>query len=63
MSHGLFTRLLLGAGGGAVAFLLVLGALSLLPSPVREAVPDPLLGGAVLVLAAVGAVRGARRAR
>ncbi|WP_030209307.1 hypothetical protein [Streptomyces sp. NRRL S-87] len=63
MSHGLFSRLLLGAGGCAVAFLLVLGVMSLLPTSVQEAVPDSVLGGTVMVLGALGALRASRRAR
>ncbi|MFJ7156593.1 hypothetical protein ACIQUQ_16785 [Streptomyces sp. NPDC101118] len=57
------TRLLLGVGGCAVAFLLVLGLISLLPPTVQDAVPDSVLGGAVLVLGLAGALRAARRPR
>ncbi|MFJ8211914.1 hypothetical protein [Streptomyces sp. NPDC096033] len=56
-------RLLLVAGRGALAFLLVLGVVALLPRAVREAVPDTVVGGAVLALGAVGVRRGSRRPR
>ncbi|MEW2415100.1 hypothetical protein AB0953_15470 [Streptomyces sp. NPDC046866] len=56
-------RLLRMAGRCALAFLLVLGAVALLPRAVQDAVPDAAIGGAVLVLAAVGAHRVAKRPR
>jgi hypothetical protein len=56
-------RLLLGAGGCAVAFLLVLGVMALLPRSVQESLPDAVVGGAVLLLGLVGTARLARRSR
>ncbi|MBW5484735.1 hypothetical protein [Streptomyces bambusae] len=53
--------MLLAVGGCGVAFLVVLGAVALLPADVREALPDGLVGGAVLVLG-TAVVVGARRA-
>ncbi|MFB7467975.1 hypothetical protein ACFCZ1_31545 [Streptomyces sp. NPDC056224] len=50
-------RLLRAAGRCALAFLLVLGVVALLPRALRDAVPDAVIGGAVLVL---GWVLGAR---
>ncbi|OEJ32137.1 hypothetical protein [Streptomyces subrutilus] len=43
-------RLLRAAGRCALAFLLVLGVVALLPRAVRDAVPDALIGGAVVVV-------------
>ncbi|MEU9251413.1 hypothetical protein AB0D66_06150 [Streptomyces sp. NPDC048270] len=51
-------RLLRAAGRCALAFLLVLGVVALLPRAVRDAVPDALIGGAVVV---VVWILGARR--
>ncbi|GLW00238.1 hypothetical protein Slala05_38690 [Streptomyces lavendulae subsp. lavendulae] len=56
-------RLLRAAGRCGLAFLLVLGTVALLPRAVREAVPDALVGGAVLLLGAVGVRRASRRPR
>lgn len=56
-------RLLRAAGRCALAFLLVLGVVALLPRAVQDAVPDTVIGGAVLVLGALGARRVARRPR
>ncbi|MEU9373181.1 hypothetical protein AB0D94_05340 [Streptomyces sp. NPDC048255] len=56
-------RLLRAAGWCALAFLLVLGVVALLPRAVQDAVPDAVIGGAVLVLGALGARRVARRPR
>ncbi|MFJ3924889.1 hypothetical protein [Streptomyces sp. NPDC090022] len=56
-------RLLLGAGGAAVSFLLVLGGVALLPDALRDSVPNSVIGGVVLVLGVVGALRLGRRAR
>lgn len=57
-------RLLRAAGRCALAFLLVLGVVALLPRAVREAVPDSLIGGAVVVVVwALGARRMAGRPR
>ncbi|MCX4526045.1 MULTISPECIES: hypothetical protein [unclassified Streptomyces] len=56
-------RLLRAAGRCGLAFLLVLGIVALLPGAVRDAVPDAVIGGAVLVLGALGARRVARRPR
>ncbi|MEU6864102.1 hypothetical protein ABZ924_12625 [Streptomyces sp. NPDC046876] len=56
-------RLLRMAGCCALAFLLVLGVVALLPRAVQDAVPDSVIGGAVLVLAAVGARRVAKPPR
>ncbi|MFI9061306.1 hypothetical protein ACIGQE_05435 [Streptomyces sp. NPDC053429] len=56
-------RLLRAVGRAALAFLLVLGVVALLPAGVREAVPEGVIGGAVLVLGGVGARRAVRRAR
>ncbi|WP_405492476.1 hypothetical protein [Streptomyces sp. NBC_00096] len=50
-------RLLRAAGGCGLAFLLVLGVVAVLPSGVRDALPDAVIGGAVLVLGALGARR------
>ncbi|GHB41368.1 hypothetical protein GCM10010347_08830 [Streptomyces cirratus] len=55
--------LLRALGRAALAFLLVLGVMALLPAAVREAVPEGVIGGAVLVLGGVGARRAVRRAR
>ncbi|MEU9037787.1 hypothetical protein AB0D45_23180 [Streptomyces sp. NPDC048352] len=58
------TDILLRATGRCVlAFLLVLGVVALLPRAVREAVPDAVVGGAVLVLGAVGVRRASRGPR
>ncbi|MCY0949017.1 MULTISPECIES: hypothetical protein [Streptomyces] len=57
-------RMLRTAGRCALAFLLALGVLALLPSAVRDAVPDSVIGGAVIVLVWVlGARRVAGRSR
>ncbi|MER5807935.1 hypothetical protein ABT143_07025 [Streptomyces sp. NPDC002033] len=56
-------RLLRVAGPCALAFLLVLGVVALLPRGVREALPDAVIGGAVLLLGAVGVRRGSRGPR
>ncbi|NXY99403.1 hypothetical protein HYE82_34535 [Streptomyces sp. BR123] len=57
-------RLLGAVGRCALAFLLVLGVVALLPRAVQEAVPDAVIGGAVLVLGALAAARrGPRRPR
>lgn len=56
-------RLLRVTGGFALAFLLVLGVVSVLPRAVRDAVPHAVIGGAVLALGAVGARRISRRPR
>ncbi|WP_327168156.1 hypothetical protein [Streptomyces subrutilus] len=46
-------RLLRTVGRCALAFLLALGALALLPRAVRDAVPRTVIGGAVIVLVAL----------
>ncbi|WP_168714090.1 hypothetical protein [Streptomyces sp. A1136] len=56
-------RLFRAARRVAVAFLLVLGVVALLPAPVRDAVPQGLIGAAVLVLGGLGARRGVRGPR
>ncbi|MFJ1568445.1 hypothetical protein ACIOG8_30260 [Streptomyces erythrochromogenes] len=57
-------RLFRAAGRCALAFLLVLGLVALLPPAVRAAVPDGVIGGAVAVLMWVlGARRMAGRSR
>ncbi|MFJ4774851.1 hypothetical protein [Streptomyces sp. NPDC088762] len=57
-------RLLRAAGRCALAFVLVLGLVALLPRAVRDAVPDGVIGGAVLVVVWVlGARRVAGRPR
>ncbi|MEW1635771.1 hypothetical protein AB0469_17035 [Streptomyces sp. NPDC093801] len=56
-------RLLRVAGRCALAFLLVLGVVALLPRALREAVPHAVVGGAVLALGATGVRRGSRRPR
>ncbi|MGW7316737.1 hypothetical protein [Streptomyces sp. NPDC054854] len=56
-------RLLRAAGGFALAFLLVLGTVAVLPRAVRDAVPHAVIGGAVLALGTVGAQRFSRRPR
>ncbi|MEU9030585.1 hypothetical protein AB0D46_24275 [Streptomyces sp. NPDC048383] len=56
-------RLLRVTGGFALAFLLVLGVVAVLPRTVRDAVPHAVIGGAVLLLGAVGARRMSRRPR
>ncbi|WP_424213629.1 hypothetical protein ACN20G_16960 [Streptomyces sp. BI20] len=54
-------RVLTGALGGAVAFLVVLGLLALLPAAVREEVPAGVIGGvSVGVVALVALSRGTR---
>ncbi|WP_159047097.1 hypothetical protein [Streptomyces sp. XY332] len=50
-------RLLRATGRCVLAFLLVLGVVALLPRAVKDAVPDGAVGGAVLVLGALGARR------
>ncbi|WP_328298862.1 hypothetical protein OG389_14305 [Streptomyces sp. NBC_00435] len=50
-------RLLRAVGGCGLAFLLVLGVVAVLPRGVRDALPDAVIGGAVLVLGALGARR------
>ncbi|MFE5806892.1 hypothetical protein [Streptomyces sp. NPDC056491] len=44
-------RLLRAAGRCALAFLLVLGIVAVLPRAVRDSVPDAVIGGAVILLA------------
>lgn len=56
-------RLLRVTGPCALAFLLVLGVVALLPRGVREALPDAVVGGAVILLGAVGVRRGSRGPR
>ncbi len=57
-------RLLRAAGRCALAFLLVLGVVAVLPRAVRDAVPDALIGGAVVVVVWIlGARRMAGRPR
>ncbi|MFJ2820886.1 hypothetical protein ACIO7M_07220 [Streptomyces toxytricini] len=56
-------RLLRIAGRCALAFLLVLGVVALLPRTVQDAVPEGVIGGAVLVLGAVGARRAVKPPR
>ncbi|GAA1573980.1 hypothetical protein ACIQUV_04745 [Streptomyces globosus] len=56
-------RLLRIAARCALAFLLVLGVVALLPRTVQDAVPDGVIGGAVLVLGAVGARRAVKPPR
>ncbi|MBT2479418.1 hypothetical protein [Streptomyces sp. ISL-94] len=57
-------RLLRAAGRCALAFLLVLGLVALLPRALRDAVPDAVIGGAVVVVVWVlGARRVAGRPR
>ncbi|MGW5848335.1 hypothetical protein ACWFQ8_10365 [Streptomyces sp. NPDC055254] len=57
-------RLFRATGRCALAFLLVLGLVASLPRGVRDSVPDAVIGGAVLALAAaLGARRRAGRAR
>ncbi|WP_327262668.1 hypothetical protein OG444_15060 [Streptomyces sp. NBC_01232] len=46
-------RLLRAAGRCALAFLLVLGIVAVLPRSVRDSVPDAVIGGAVILLVAV----------
>lgn len=50
-------RLIRAAGRCVLAFLLVLGVVALLPRAVKDAVPDGVIGGAVLLLGALGARR------
>lgn len=56
-------RLIRAAGWCALAFLLVLGVVALLPPAVQESVPNTVIGGAVLVLAGLGARRVVKRPR
>lgn len=56
-------RLLRVAGGCGLAFLLVLGVVAVLPRGARDAVPNVVIGGAVLVLGALGARRAAKASR
>ncbi|OKK19675.1 hypothetical protein AMK16_16570 [Streptomyces sp. CB00455] len=57
-------RLFRAAGRCALAFLLVLGVVALLPRALREAVPDAVIGAAVPVLVwALGARRTAGGSR
>ncbi|WP_411102129.1 hypothetical protein [Streptomyces sp. cmx-4-9] len=56
-------RLLRAAGRYALAFLLVLGIVALLPRTLQDAVPDAVVGGAVLVLGFPGTRGTARRPR
>lgn len=50
-------------GGCGLAFLLVLGVVAVLPRGVRDAVPNAVIGGAVLVLGALGARRAVKASR
>ncbi|MFD4136168.1 hypothetical protein [Streptomyces goshikiensis] len=54
-------RLLRAAGWCGLAFLL--GVVAALPRTVRDGLPDTVIGGAVIVLGALGARRVARRPR
>ncbi|MFD7262853.1 hypothetical protein [Streptomyces sp. NPDC059874] len=54
-------RLIRAAGRCALAFLLVLGVVALLPRALRDVVPDAVIGGAVLLL--MGVPAGRRMAR
>ncbi|MFD9337677.1 hypothetical protein ACFWBF_25235 [Streptomyces sp. NPDC060028] len=56
-------RLLRAAGRCALAFLLVLGVVALLPRTVQESVPNSVIGGTVFVLAWLGARRVVKRPR
>lgn len=59
-------RLLRAVGRCALAFVLVLGIVALLPRGMRDAVPDGVVGGAVLVVGwalGAGGLRGAGRSR
>ncbi|MFJ8014555.1 hypothetical protein [Streptomyces sp. NPDC096339] len=57
-------RLIRAAGRCALAFLLVLGIVALLPRSVRDVVPNAVIGGAVLLLVGVsGGRRMTRRSR
>ncbi|MFB6613419.1 hypothetical protein ACFCV9_04235 [Streptomyces sp. NPDC056367] len=57
-------RLIRAAGRCALAFLLVLGVVALLPRSLRDAVPNAVIGGAVLLLVGVSSSRRmARRPR
>ncbi|WP_327132244.1 hypothetical protein OG311_15100 [Streptomyces sp. NBC_01343] len=56
-------RLIRAAGRCVLAFLLVLGVVALLPHAVKDALPDGVIGGAVLVLGALGARRVVRPPR
>lgn len=56
-------RLLRAGGWCALAFLLVLGVVAALPRAVRDAVPDAVIGGTVLVLGVLGARRVAKGPR
>ncbi|MFD7557178.1 MULTISPECIES: hypothetical protein [unclassified Streptomyces] len=57
-------RLIRAAGRCALAFLLVLGVVALLPRSLRDSVPNAVIGATVLLLAGVsGGRRAARRSR
>ncbi|MEV6953959.1 hypothetical protein [Streptomyces sp. NPDC051183] len=56
-------RLFRAIGWCALAFLLVLGLVALLPRTVQESVPNTVIGGAVIVLAGLGARRVVKRSR
>ncbi|MER7465450.1 hypothetical protein [Streptomyces sp. NPDC097981] len=55
--------LLRAVGRCVLAFLLVLGVVAVLPRAVQDAVPDGVIGGAVLVLGALGARRAVKPPR
>uniref|UniRef100_A0AAU2JP90 Uncharacterized protein n=1 Tax=Streptomyces sp. NBC_00049 TaxID=2903617 RepID=A0AAU2JP90_9ACTN len=57
-------RLFRAAGRCVLAFLLILGAVAVLPRAVRDSVPNSVIGGAVVLLAgALGSRRPAGRSR
>ncbi|MEV7522237.1 hypothetical protein [Streptomyces sp. NPDC091371] len=63
MPNTLLNKALVGLLGCAVAFFIILGVLAALPSAIRDALPDGVLGGAVITLGLAGARRLTRRSR
>ncbi|MGW0393921.1 hypothetical protein ACWDYJ_24115 [Streptomyces sp. NPDC003042] len=63
MPNTLLHKALLGLGGCALVFFILLGVLAALPPAVRAAVPHEVLGGAVLVLGAMTTRRFTRGPR
>lgn len=61
--HTLLNKALFALLGCAVAFLIILGLLTALPHAVRDALPDGVLGGAVITLGLAAAHRFTGRPR
>ncbi|MFE1412908.1 hypothetical protein ACIGFK_28965 [Streptomyces sp. NPDC085524] len=63
MPNTLLNKALIWLAGCAVSFFIILGVLAALPSSVRHALPNGVLGGAVITLGLAGAHRLTRRSR